>query len=141
MSDPRRYSISILENFSDKTFHEIALSIAEMIIDIQDEFKLQNTKRLGLGIDFLHTPDDPFTWYGVAEDLCPIFSEFPDVCFCVNVDATEGDNKSYRIVFFNHQHLKQYPETIYPMFHPDHFERDANENIKTIRECLEITDV
>lgn len=127
MSDPRHYSISIIEDYSDKPLQEIALAVAKKIEkDIsEDDFTLwDEAERLGLGTNFL-TTEEEFTWRSVAEDLAPIFSQFPDTCFCLSVGDGE-DGGQYRVLFFNGKYVKQYPEIRYEEFRPNDFEYQAS---------------
>lgn len=133
MSDPRRYSISILENFSDKPIYEIALQVAELVVYKQEDFALQNTHQLSIGIDFLHTPEDPFTWGEATYDLQPVFDRFPDTCFCLSVSDGEESDSSYRVLFFNYKNVTQYPEIRYPDFRINDFEYEASEKGSVIR--------
>jgi hypothetical protein len=122
MADPRHYSISILENFSDKSLHEIAIVVAELAIRKQEAFVLQETQLLDVvGIEFLHTPDDVFTWYEAKDDLQPVFDQFPDVVFCLSVSDGEAGGQ-YRVLFFNGKNIEQYPEIRYPEFHLNDFD-------------------
>lgn len=126
MSNPRRYSISILENYSDKSLHEIAIVIAQKVLTVQPEnFVLQNTEDLDLGVEFLHTPDDPFSWMYI-NDLLPIFNNFRDTCFCLSVSDGECGGE-HRSLFFNGKAIKQYPEIRYPEFHINDFEYQASD--------------
>ena len=127
MSDPRHYSISILENYSDKSIHEIALIITQSISYIgSDDFILHGTKELELGTEFLYT-EYPFTWHSVKEDLAPAFRDFPDTCFCLSVSAgDDGEGGEYRVLFFNNKAVTQYPEVRYEDFRPNDFEYEAS---------------
>ena len=127
MSDPRRYSISILENYSDIPLQKIALAVAEKIEKeiSRDDFTLEDVEDLELGTNFL-TTEDPYTWYRVVEDLTPAFIDFPDVCFCLFVSDGE-DGGQYRSLFFNGKAVTQYPEIRYPEFRPNDFEYEASD--------------
>lgn len=128
MADPRHYSISILEDYSDKPLQEIALAIAKKIEkDIsEDDFTLWDAAEgLKLGTNFL-TTEEAYTWYFVADDLVPVFSDFPDTCFCLSVSDGE-DGGQYRVLFFNGKYVKQYPEIRYEEFRPNDFEYQASE--------------
>jgi hypothetical protein len=128
MADPRHYSISILENFSDKPLQEIALAVAKKIEkDIsEDDFTLwDEAEDLELGANFL-TTEEAYTWYFVADDLLPIFKDFPDTCFCLSVSDGECGGQ-YRALFFNGKYVKQYPEIRYEEFRPNDFEYQASE--------------
>ncbi|QIW88531.1 hypothetical protein [Pseudanabaena phage PA-SR01] len=100
MADPRHYSISIIENYSDKPLQEIALAVAKKIEkDIsEDDFTLEDVEELELGTNFL-TTEEAYTWYFVADDLAPMFADFPDTCFCLSVSDGEGGGQ-YRVLFF-----------------------------------------
>lgn len=126
MSDPRRYSISILENYSDKSLHEIALVVTESVFYVKpDEFILGQTKNLALNTEFLYT-EEPLTWREAEKELAPAFRDFPDTCFCVSVsDGEEGGQ--YRVLFFNGKYVKQYPEIRYEDFRPNDFEYETSD--------------
>ena len=130
MPDPRRYSISILENYSDKSLHEIALIITQSVSYIgADDFILHNAKKLELSTEFLYT-EYPFTWHSVKEDLAPAFCDFPDTCFCLSVSAgDDGKGGEYRVLFFNNKAVTQYPEVRYEDFRPNDFEYQASGKI------------
>jgi hypothetical protein len=123
MSDPRRYGISILENYSDKSLYEIALIATQ---SVPEDFLLQNTTQLALGVEFLFT-EEAFTWRSIEQDLAPAFREFPDTCFCVSVTDGEESGTDYRILFFNGKTVTQYPEIRYPDFRLNDFEYEASE--------------
>ena len=126
MSDPRRYSISILENYSDKSLYEIAIVVTESIFYIKpDEFILGQTKNLALGTEFLYT-EEPITWREAEKDVVPAFRDFPDTCFCLSVSNGE-DGGQYRSLFFNGKAVTQYPEIRYPEFHLNEFEYETSE--------------
>jgi hypothetical protein len=123
MVDPRHYSISILENFSDKPLQEIALAVTKKIEKeiSEDDFTLwDEAEDLELGKNFL-TTEEAYTWYFVAEDLAPVFVDFPDTCFCLSVSDGE-DGGQYRVLFFNGKTVTQYPEIRYEEFRPNDFE-------------------
>jgi hypothetical protein len=125
MADPRRYNISILENYSDKSLHEIAIVVTESIFYIKpDEFILGQTKNLALGTEFLYT-EEPITWREAEKDVVPAFRDFPDVCFCLSVSGGE-DGGQYRTLFFNGKSVTQYPEIRYEEFRPNDFEYQAS---------------
>jgi hypothetical protein len=126
MADPRRYSISILENYSDIPLQKIALAVTKKIEKeiSSDDFTLEDVEDLELGSNFL-TTEDPYTWWNVIEDLAPAFTDFPDVCFCLSVSDGE-DGGQYRVLFFNGKYVKQYPEIRYEEFRPNDFEYEAS---------------
>lgn len=125
MSDPRRYSISILENYSEKSLHEIALVVTQKVLAVQPEiFVLQNTENLDLGVEFLHTPEASFGWMYI-NDLFPIFNNFRDTCFCLAISDSECGGE-HRALFFNGKSVKQPPEIRYPDFHINDFEYQAS---------------
>ena len=136
MSDPRRYSISILENYSEKSLHEIALVVTESVFYIKpDEFILGQTKNLALGTEFLYT-EEPVTWCEAEKELAPAFRDFPDTCFCLF--TSDGENGGqYRTLFFNGKSVKQYPEIRYPDFHINDFEYQSSD--KTPLEKIAVT--
>jgi hypothetical protein len=126
MSDLRRYSISILENYSNKSLHEIALVVTESVFCIKpDEFILEQTKNLALGTEFLYT-EELITWREAEKELAPAFKDFPDTCFCVFVSDGE-DGGQYRTLFFNGKAVTQYPEIRYPDFHLNDFEYQSSD--------------
>ena len=122
MADPRRYSISILENYSDIPLQKIALAVTKKIEKeiSADDFTLEDVEELELGANFL-TTEDPYTWRNVVEDLAPAFIDFPDTCFCLFVSDGE-DGGQYRVLFFNGKAVAQYPEIRYEEFRPNDFE-------------------
>jgi len=127
MADPRHYSISILENFSDKPLQEIALVVAKKIEKeiSEDDFTLwDEVEDLELGTNFL-TTKEAYTWHSVADDLAPMFTDFPDTCFCLSVSDGE-DGGQYRILFFNGKAVTQYPEIRYEDFRPNDFDYQAS---------------
>ena len=141
MSDPRYYSISIIENYSNKSLHEIALVVTESVFYIKpDEFILCQTRNLTLGTEFLYT-EEPITWREAEKELAPAFRDFPDTCFCVFVRDGE-DGSQYRILFFNGKSITQYPEIRYEDFRPNDFEYQASEKTplgsaeKEVNECI-----
>lgn len=130
MADPRHYSISIIENYSDKPLQEIALAVAKKIEkDIsEDDFTLWDAaEELELGTNFL-TTEEAYTWHFVADDLAPIFANFPDTCFCLSVSGGE-DGGQYRVLFFNGKYIKQHPEIRYPEFSLNEFEYEASNKV------------
>ena len=135
MSDPRHYSISIIENYSDKSLPEIALAVLKKIESevSSDDFTLEDVEDLTLGVNFL-TTEDPYTWRNIIEDLAPVFVDFPDTCFCLSVSDGE-DGGQYRILFFNGKAVEQYPEIIYEEFRPNDFEYQTSkkEPLPTIK--------
>jgi hypothetical protein len=145
MADPRHYSISILENFSDKPLQEIVLAVARKIEKeiSEDDFTLwDEAQGLELGTNFL-TTEEAYTWYSVAEDLALVFADFPDTCFCLSVSDGEAGGQ-YRILFFNGKWVKQYPEIHYEDFRPNDFEYQVSakksfldERITKIAEMIE----
>jgi hypothetical protein len=136
MSDPRRYSISILEDYSEKPLQEIALAVTKKIEKeiSADDFTLEDIEDLELGTNFL-TTEEPYTWRNVVEDLAPAFTAFPDTCFCLSVSDGEYGGQ-YRTLFFNGKAVTQYPEIRYEEFHPNDFEYQASE--KTALEKIAI---
>jgi hypothetical protein len=135
MADPRRYSISILENFSDKSLHEIALVVTESVFYIKpDEFILGQTKELTLGTEFLYT-EEPITWREAEKELAPAFRDFPDACFCVFVSDGE-DGGQYRTLFFNGKAVTQYPEIRYPEFRLNEFEYETSSKKSLFRDII-----
>lgn len=126
MADPRHYSISIIENYSDKPLQEIALAVAKKIEkDIsEDDFTLEDVEDLELETNFL-TTEEAYTWYFVADDLAPMFADFPDTCFCLSVSDGEGGGQ-YRVLFFNGKYVTQYPEIRYPEFRLNDFEYETS---------------
>lgn len=129
MGDPRRYSISILENFSDKSLQEIALTVARKIEKeiSEDDFTLwDETEELELDENFL-TTEEAYTWYFVEDDLLPVFTDFPDTCFCLSVSNGECGGGQYRVLFFNRKYVKQYPEICYPEFRLNDFEYETSD--------------
>ena len=127
MSDPRHYSISILENFSDKPLQEIALVVAKKIEKeiSEDNFTLwDDAVNLEVGTNFL-TTEQSYTWYFAADELLPILKDFPDTCFCLSVSDGECGGQ-HRVLFFNGKWVKQYPEILYEEFRPNDFEYQAS---------------
>jgi hypothetical protein len=121
MSDPRHYSISILENYSDKSLHEIAIVVTESVFYIKpDTFTLGQTKNLALGTEFLYA-EEPITWHEAEKELAPAFRDFPDTCFCLFASDSVNSGQ-YRMLFFNGKYVKQYPEIRYEDFRPNDFE-------------------
>ncbi|MCA2594023.1 MAG: hypothetical protein IM526_02530 [Microcystis sp. M38BS1] len=137
MSDPRRYSISILEDYSEKPLQEIALAVTKKIEKeiSADDFTLEDIEDLELGTNFL-TTEEPYTWRNVVEDLAPAFTAFPDTCFCLSVSDGE-DGGQYRTLFFNGKAVTQYPEIRYPDFHINDFEYQSSD--KTPLEKIAVT--
>jgi hypothetical protein len=129
MSDPRRYSISILENFSDIPLQEIALIITKKIEKeiSADDFTLEDVEDLELGTNFL-TTEEPYTWQNVVKDLSPAFTDFPDTCFCLSISEGECGGQ-YRVLFFNGKAVTQYPEIRYEEFRPNDFEYEVSNKI------------
>jgi hypothetical protein len=115
MADPRHYSISILENFSDKSLHEIALVVTE-------------------SVEFLYT-EEPITWREAEKELAPAFRDFPDACFCVFVSDGE-DGGQYRTLFFNGKAVTQYPEIRYPEFRLNEFEYETSSKKSLFRDII-----
>lgn len=93
-----------------------------------DDFVLQNCKKLILGVEFLHTPKEPFSWDGMISDLEIAFRDFPDTCFCLSVRDGE-DGGQYRVLFFNGKYIKQYPEIRYEEFRPNDFEYQTSDKV------------
>ena len=129
MSDPRRYSISILENFSDIPLQEIALIITKKIEKeiSADDFTLEDVEDLELGTNFL-TTEEPYTWQNVVKDLSPAFTDFPDTCFCLSISEGECGGQ-YRVLFFNGKAVTQYPEIRYEEFRPNDFEYQTSDKV------------
>jgi hypothetical protein len=126
MADPRRYSISILENYSDIPLQKIALAVTKKIEKeiSSDDFTLEDVEDLELGTNFL-TTKNPYTWHYVATDLAPVFADFPDTCFCLSVVSSENGGQ-YRVLFFNDKAVLQYPEIRYPEFRLNDFEYETS---------------
>jgi hypothetical protein len=129
MADPRRYSISILENYSDSPLQEIALIITKKIEKeiSADDFTLEDVEDLELGTNFL-TTEEPYTWQNVVKDLSPAFTDFPDTCFCLSISEGECGGQ-YRVLFFNGKAVTQYPEIRYEEFRPNDFEYEVSNKI------------
>jgi hypothetical protein len=110
-------SVSILENYSDKSLAEIALCVAAKIVKTAPEILLKNCNNLSLGVNFLDIPEpyDSTTW----DDMEIAFQDFPDTCFCVSVSE---EDTQYRVLFFNGKAVTQYPEIRYEEFRPNDFE-------------------
>jgi hypothetical protein len=142
MADPRHYSISIIENYSDKSLQEIALAVTKKIEkDVsEDDFTLWDAAEgLELGTNFL-TTEEAYTWYFAADDLLPTFTDFPDVCFCLSVGDGEGGGQ-YRVLFFNGKYVKQYPEIRYEEFRPNDFEYQASDKTPLKKAEKEVEEV
>ena len=144
-------SISILENYTDKSIHQIALLTVELLqnsLNFQGLFEIVDVAELEVGSVFLRTTDPIAFPESFREDFLNFFTNFPDVCFCLFVlDDCDDTASEYRVLFFNNKAVTQYPEIRYEDFRPNDFEYESSDKIllktdksmggKTIEELYE----
>ena len=127
------FSISILENYTDKSIHQIALLIVEALqnsLNFRDLFELTDAAELEIGSVFLQSVEAVESPEYFPEDFLGVFINFPDVCFCLSVlDDCDDTASDYRLLFFNGKSITQCPEIRYPEFHVNDFEYEASEKI------------
>lgn len=127
------FSISILENYTDKPIHQVALLIAEVLqnsLNFRGLFELTDTSELEIGSVFLQSVEAVESPEYFPKDFLGVFINFPDVCFCLSVlDDCDNTASDYRVLFFNGKLITQYPEIRYPEFHVNDFEYEASEKI------------
>jgi len=125
------FSISILENYTDKSIHQIALLIVEALqnsLNFRDLFELTDAAELEIGSVFLQSVEAVESPEYFPEDFLGVFINFPDVCFCLSVlDDCDDTASDYRLLFFNGKSITQCPEIRYPEFHVNDFEYEASE--------------
>ena len=124
-------SISILENYTDTSNHQIALVLVETLqnsINFNGIFEVIDASELEIGSPFLRTTEYTNFPKSFRDDFLNIFTNFPDVCFCLFFIDEDNDTASdYRVLFFNGKAVTQYPEIRYPEFHVNDFEYEASE--------------
>ena len=144
-------SISILENYTDKSIHQIALLTVEMLqnsLHFQGLFEIVDASELEIGSVFLRTTEAISYPEAFCKDFLDFFTNFPDVCFCLSVlDDCDDTASEYRVLFFNNKAVTQYPEVRYEDFRPNDFEYETSDKIllktdksmggKTIEELYE----
>lgn len=126
-------SISILENYTDTFNHQIALVLVETLqnsINFNGIFEVIDASELEIGSPFLRTTEYTNFPKSFRDDFLNIFTNFPDVCFCLFfIDEDDETASDYRVLFFNGKAVTQYPEIRYPEFHVNDFEYEASNKV------------